>query len=370
MSGHAIPTIAELTPAWFTDLLRGSGDLAEGAVVGVETETIGEGASMMSTLARARLTYDSDRDAPDALIVKVATSDDHRLFIAVSTKFYEREVRFYRELAADVPVAVPRCLFAEIDPATSQFLLVLEDVGHLRQVDQLEGCEWDDAVIAVQALADFHVPNWGKDLSHLEDTFLPMNGDLNQFVIPMLFGDAWPKVRDKFADLMTPAVVDLGDHYLETIPAMLDLMQGPNTLAHLDFRIDNLFFGPDGLTLVDFQLSATTNGVVDVAYFVSQSLQSDLAAERGLELLDVYLDRLAVNGVRFDRDEARLKYRNGLVFSFVFPVNMLAGDDTLPERGKALARTILQRSVAAIEEARAFELFTIGREGPLTKESP
>ena len=35
----------------------------------------------------------------------------------------------------------------------------------------------------MQAIADFHAPNWGNDLSHLEDTFLPMNGDLNQFII-------------------------------------------------------------------------------------------------------------------------------------------------------------------------------------------
>ena len=359
MTDPAVPAIGELSAAWFTDLLRRSGDLdADTAVVGVDMETIGEGASMMSELARAHLTYDGVTAAPDSLIVKVPTTDEHRLFIAVNTKFYEREVRFYRELAAHVPVAVPRCLFADIDPATSQFLLVLEDVGHLRQVDQVEGCGWDDAVTAVQAIADFHAPNWGKDLSHLEDTFLPMNGDLNQFVIPMLFGDGWPKMRDKFANMMTPEILHLGDHYLETIPAMLDLMQEPNTLAHLDFRIDNVLFGPDGATLIDFQLAAVSNGVTDIAYFVSQSLQSDLAAERGLDLLGVYLDQLETNGVQFDRVEAHRKYQNGLVFSFVFPVNLLAGDDTLPERGKALARTMLQRSVAAIEHARAFELFT------------
>ena len=156
---------------------------------------------------------------------------------------------------------------------------------------------------------------------------------------------------------MTPEVLELGDHYLETIPAMLDLMQGPNTLAHLDFRIDNVLFGAHGVTLLDFQLAAVSNGVVDVAYFVSQSLRSDLAAERGLDLLEVYLDRLEVNGVSYDRTEAHRKYQNGLVFSFVFPVNLLAGDDSLPERGKALARTMLQRSVAAIDHARAYELF-------------
>ena len=163
MSGQAIPAIAELSAEWFTDLLRRSGDLdADAAVVGVDMETIGEGASMMSALARAHLTYDGVTLAPDSLIVKVPTTDEHRLFIAVNTKFYEREVRFYRELAADLPVAVPRCLFADIDPATSQFLLVLEDVGHLRQVDQVEGCGWDDAVTAVQAIADFHAPTGAR----------------------------------------------------------------------------------------------------------------------------------------------------------------------------------------------------------------
>jgi Ecdysteroid kinase-like family len=358
MSSQAVPAIAELSAEWFTNLLRRSGDLdAAGTVIGVDMETIGEGASMMSTIARAHLTYEGVTLAPDSLIVKAPTSDEHRLFIAVNTKFYEREVRFYRELAADLPVAVARCLFADIDPATSQFLLVLEDLGHLRQVDQLEGCGWDDAVIAVRALADFHAPNWGKDLSKLEDTFFPMNDDLNQFVIPMMFGDAWPKMRDKFADIMTPEILHLGDHYLETIPAMLDLMQEPNTLAHLDFRIDNILFGPRGVTLLDFQLAAVSNGVVDVAYFVSQSLRSDLAAERGLDLLGIYLDQLRINGVHFDHAEAHRKYQNGLVFSLMFAVNLLAGDDTLPERAKALARTMLQRSVAAIEQAQAFDLF-------------
>jgi hypothetical protein len=282
---------------------------------------------MMSELARAHLTYDGATGAPDTVIVKVPTptSTDSSL---PSTRSSTSTVRFYRELANDVPVAVP-LLVRRDRSATSQFLLVLEDVGQLRQVDQVAGCGWDDAVTAVQALADF-TPNWDKDLSHLEDTFLPMNGDLNQFVIPMLFGDSWPKMRDQFADQMTPASRarrslprdDSGDARPDA---------GPNTLAHLDFRIDNVFFGPNGgLTLLDFQLCAVSNGVVDVAYFVSQSLRSDLAAERGLDLLGIYLDRLEANGVHFDRDEAHRKYQNGLVFSFVFPVNLLAGDDTCP----------------------------------------
>lgn len=36
-----------------------------------------------------------------------------------------------------------QCLHAAIDPETSLFILVLEDVGQLRHVDQLVGCRFD-----------------------------------------------------------------------------------------------------------------------------------------------------------------------------------------------------------------------------------
>ncbi len=67
MTGQSIPAIDDLSAEWFTDLLRGSGDLDGGtAVIAVDMETIGDGASMMSELARAHLTYDAVTGAPDA----------------------------------------------------------------------------------------------------------------------------------------------------------------------------------------------------------------------------------------------------------------------------------------------------------------
>ena len=150
MTADAVPTIDMLDEPWFTTLLRSTGHLAENRAVAQAAPTRMGEAGVMSLLWRVKLDYDGPTEAPKSLIVKSATDDPHRLFIAQAAKFYAREVRFYLELAHNAPVRTPRCFHAEIDAATSQFLLVLEDVGDLRSVDQLVGCSYDDAVGALR----------------------------------------------------------------------------------------------------------------------------------------------------------------------------------------------------------------------------
>ena len=45
---------------------------------------------------------------------------------------YLREAAFFGELADQAPVRVPACHHSTIDPETSQFVLVMEDLGGLR----------------------------------------------------------------------------------------------------------------------------------------------------------------------------------------------------------------------------------------------
>jgi hypothetical protein len=44
--------------------------------------------------------------------------------------FYEREIGFYREFAADYPVRKPRCYFGEVEMDSEATLLLLEDRHH------------------------------------------------------------------------------------------------------------------------------------------------------------------------------------------------------------------------------------------------
>ena len=65
------------------------------------------------------------------------------------------EARFYQEIGVANPLRPATPYFVAFDPATHEFILVLEDLGHLRVNDQLVGCSVADAEVVVDAIADF-----------------------------------------------------------------------------------------------------------------------------------------------------------------------------------------------------------------------
>jgi hypothetical protein len=351
MHSNTIPTIDDLSPNWFQDLLRTHGDL-DGAtqVVGVDIAQFGDAESMMSALYRATLTYDQPTTAPASLIVKLASASDRQRFIAGMFKFYEREIRFYDELRDEVSVRTPQCWLATIHPDEPQFVLVLEEITGCRRVDQLEGVGLDDALTCVATLADLHAPFWGTDLSHLADTFMPMNSPGMQMLLPPNFANDWAAARAKVVDHLAPEVVALCDRFGDIAMQLLDDMQGPDTLAHSDFRSDNLLFDAAGnVTVLDFQLAAICNGLTDVAYFISQSVHDDVARDHADTLIDAYLARLEQHGIACDRDDALRHYRAGLVFFLTIPMSLVGGGDgNVHARGAALSETMLRRAAAEI----------------------
>jgi hypothetical protein len=362
MSLQSTPTIDMLDAAWFTNMLRTNGHLtSDQSVASVTSFRIGEGAGMASLLWRFALTYESSNDtpitAPGSVIVKLATDDPHRLFIMQSAKFYAREVLFYQQLAANAPVRVPGCLHAEIDAETSLFLLVLEDVGQLRQVDQLSGCGFADAIGAIRTLAKLHAHYWEKDLGNLATTFLPMNDGFNQFVVPMLHQQNWPAARNAQPDLWPENVSTFLDGFVDKVPQILEGLMGPNTLIHNDFRVDNLLWDGDDIVVLDFQMASIASGMLDFAYFVGQSIPKEVRQARFNELLDAYLNELAANDVLLDREVAIDKYRRALVFGFMWPLGLMGSYDTLEPRGRELAQTMLDRHLAAVSDVDALALY-------------
>ncbi len=358
----AIPTLDNLDAAWFTEMFRVGGHLtSDQSVVQATATRIGEGEGMASLLWRFALTYDATVEtevgAPKSVIVKLATDDPHRLFIMQTAKFYAREVRFYNDLAADAPVRVPRCWHAAIDPETSLFVLVLEDVGPLRHVDQLVGCGFEDALTALRTLARFHARWWGRDLSDLGTTFIPMNDPFNQFVVPVLHQQNWPAARDARPELWPENVSTFLDGFEAKVPAILDGLMGPDTLIHNDYRVDNLLWDGDDIVVLDFQMSSVASGLLDFAYFVGQSIPKDVRSARFDELLDTYIDELAANGVKLDRDVAYERYRRALVFGFMWPLGLMGTYDTLDPRGRDLAQTMLERHLSAVADSDALSLY-------------
>src|SRR5207302_3559702 len=129
----------ELTPAWL------SAALGCDAIEQIEVERIGTG--QMSESRRVRIAYaDGDgnvenerapRVRPVSVVIKTASEDEASRATGVGLGVYEREVRFYRELAPRIGGPLANCYAAVIDPVEGWFTLVLEDVVDGVQGDQI-----------------------------------------------------------------------------------------------------------------------------------------------------------------------------------------------------------------------------------------
>jgi thiamine kinase-like enzyme len=127
--------------------------------------------------------------------------------------------------------------------------------------------------------------------------------------------------------------------------------EGPQTLVHNDFRLDNIFFEPnDEPVVIDWQLAGRCRGTQDVAYLLSGSMNTDALRDCWAQLLERYHARLTAAGVRgYDLEVCRFHYRQSLLYTLAPGIAMLgqmqlAGGD---ERGLADALVLRTLTHAA-----------------------
>jgi len=340
--GEIPGSIDEITAGW----------LGESLGLDVQTadiEQIGVGIGVSSALYRVRLT---GSDCPETVVVKLPALDEAAVFTSTMLRMYTREAGFFGELAHRAPMRIPTCHHNAVDHETSQFVLVMEDIGALRGVDQIEGMAVADAERAVDGLAAWHATWWGQAAVLAESGLTVSLGDeIYKAVLPLVFGEGWEKLN---AELDIPeAIVAVGPHWTAAMPRLLDgLAAEPTTMIHGDFRADNLFFEADGsVAAVDFQLIGTGRGVYDLAYFVTQSLTPANASEHERALFDRWTSSLLAAGVpAADLETAWDDYRSAALFCLVYPVVAWRGMDAGDPRQVGLASTMLERFDRAVAE--------------------
>lgn len=339
----AIPTtIDDITPAWLTE--------ATGLdVQSAEVEQIGVGIGVSSALYRLHLTGSG---CPPTVVVKLPALAEEAVFTSTVLRMYTREAGFFRQLAAQAPVRVPACHHQAVDPDTSQFVLVMEDVGHLRSVDQIEGMGIADAERAVDGLAHWHATWWGQ-AEALADAGLTVSlGDeIYKAVLPMVFAEGWDKLVAEGVAIPS-SLREVAPRWSAAMPRLLDgLAEPPTTMIHGDYRADNLFFDDDGrVATVDFQLIGTGHGAYDLAYFVTQSLTSADASAEERSLFGRWTGELERHGVAGgDLASAWDAYRVAALFCLVYPVVAWRGMDVADPRQLGLATTMLERFDRAVD---------------------
>jgi hypothetical protein len=343
-------SIEEVTPEWLTAVLRADGALAaEGTVTGVATEQIAVGTGFLSDLFRLRL----QGDGPESLILKIpATSALYRT-TAQHANVYQREVVFYQDLAGSCPLRTPRAYYAEFE--SGAMVLLLEDLGLLEAPDHLEGLQLGRAGLVIDRLAEFHA--WGASANHptLDPAIFPAVVDqVGQLgaVIPL----GWEIYLANRRHDHPPAV----DRLIERLPSLtLELAEslaGPACLAHGDLRVDNLFFACNDVAVVDFQFCTRASGIYDVAYLLSQGLDTTVRRGHDRELVGRYAGALRCAGLFINDDTAWDQYLRATALLVVFPLGAILGWPTLGERARDLVLTLIERWAAAVVDVEATAL--------------
>lgn len=295
-------TVEEITPEWLTRVLRESRAIQDATVESFTATGLDGG--LVGDVNRLKLVYaDSVNNCPETLIVKLANSDDGMRSIFTQNGMYEREVRFYQELANEAGIPMSSVYHSEFDRDSGYFVLLMEDLGRYRPVTVTEDCSFEDGNSAIQALAKMHAKWWDADHLNGFDWLGRFTNieELNRRT------KNYPNVQERFleiSDRYLPVGYEsvarkFGQYYREIFE---DFGKNPVTLLHGDFRPVNLLFNDEVGTsnpvyAFDWQLASSGKAATDVAYFICWSFAP--ASRRRFEdrLLTNYHDTLTECGV-------------------------------------------------------------------------
>ena len=265
-----------ITPDWLTAALRDAGAIDHARVTSIQSGPVGH-MGLTGQLRRLRISYDkAEPGAPSSLLAKFSALYPEIRAAVHSMGFYEREIGFYREFAADCPVRTPRCYFGEVEMDSGASLLLLEDLTWMHNLNSAAGGSVDEVEQVIRDLGKLHAAWWGDP--RLDKTpWLPMKGSLapDQRVVVLI--QYWESFLGKLSIPVTEEVLSVGElcaRYLSAVSISM-YTQSPRTLIHHDVQGDNLLVAGDGepsLALIDWQLTTAARPVLDLADFIVRHL--------------------------------------------------------------------------------------------------
>ncbi len=265
---------------------------------------------------------------------KFAAADPTSRGTAAMLGLYAKEVRFYRELAPQLPVRTPKIHFAEMDDDGASFCLIFEDLGPARGGNQIAGCSLADARAGVKQAAALHAPSWHNP-AILDLEWLQPN-PAAAAMVKSLYPQAQAIFRERYANTLEPEYMALCEALAE-ITAATDRAPEKASLVHGDFRLDNLLFdirgGAEEIAVLDWQTLTIGNGLTDIGYLLGCGIGNDLRRAHERELLELYCAEMSVRGVPMAVDAIWRDYVVGAlhgvstaVFSAAFVVRTERGD--------------------------------------------
>ena len=328
---------ADLTADWLTAALS----LPEGAkVTGFTTTPVGTG--QMADTVRLAVDYEPAGTGPATVVGKFASTDPNSRAASKLVRCYEIEVAVYNEMAP-VP-GVPEHYFAAWDAEADFFTLLLSDVAPCTQGNDIEGCDERVAAEAMKRLAKIHAYAWDAPEHAAREWLNRVSPENTANVIAIITMTA-PSFFERFAKHLDPEHQALVERAIPFVARIVEAYDGPRTLAHGDYRLDNMLFpeGSETPMIVDWQTAAWGPPAADVALFLGGSLTTEARRAHWGELLDVYHQELVASGITsYSREQlehdVRLSAFGGAVMSVMSAILVVQ-----TERGDAMFAELFRR---------------------------
>jgi len=339
-------SVEAISAAWLSAALQ---DVAPSARAG-SVEVV-DAHSGTTGRARLRVTWEQG-DLPRAVFVKLPPVDPLQRAMAVETGMGAREARFYRELARGFPVRVPHPIASWWTQDRRAYLMLTEDLAS-------SGCEFpnfesgaDPAVVrsAVEGLARLHAafwesPRFDTDLDWIEP---PMHSEMGPRLVAAGVEEFGAEQPEAFHD-MARIYTQHGDAFAALLAA------GPQTLAHGDPHLGNLFLDGGSVGFLDWACVSRGPGLRDVAYLMCSSVETELRRTEEQALLHRYLEVLAAAGAPAPGfDGAWRAYRRFVAAGWVAAVATYAVGARM--QSLEVGRRAVARANAAIADLGTAEL--------------
>ena len=306
-------TVDEIDPAWLSEVL-------DERVISFDTRFL-EGGVLADAFRLGGIRYASSKaNLPTSVIVKLASRYDKRREMAIENNCYVKELRFFRDLASEMPIRSPSVYHASSDGSegAERFVLVLEDLGaHSRVFDQIDDNP-DEGFMRKIALeiAAMHAKYW--ESAETRSPWLSPGDHRYVFAFDSAcrespdrigeFTDLWRRVygRSLFEEGGTrnsDSITRLlsGPESKLILDRISDRLSGrPHTLLHGDLRADNIFRSDPSrglsvedsqLTYIDWQLMGSGPPGIEFAQAWIHSIPVELR-RKDKAVLQLYHERL------------------------------------------------------------------------------
>jgi hypothetical protein len=269
-----------------------------------------------------------------SVIVKMASQVPSKRRLANQFNSYQREHKFYKNIAPELALNTPQCYYNHFQLAPLSLCLVLEDVNYDLPGSGNQPFPQIKNHAVLKHLAALHKSHWnqGKGLPAFIDNLDQIGASYNK---------VFRRQHVLSTNLLSNFSMQVIEHYIDQGPPVQP--PHPSTLIHVDFKPDN-FSLKNHLTVFDWGDYCFGPPAFDLAYFMMhRPARPDLTLERDLNLLKTYHNALLeLDILDYTKEKLQEDFREILPLLAYTPLALLDMDPADASKKHQLSSSLWQ----------------------------